>query len=406
MNAKLRQAIGAAVAQADQIERDRIGERIDDYIAQGSISNAEREIFLDAALRDEARVLAILDSKPTAYQRNRERFRPTWAGERFNNLCSEHRNNAIPILREVENRGLGYWNPRNENTIGAAFPPNYLILKAIVQAHNRFPQLKVTTRIANPNPYSPLSSGVFKYNTTLTNGSAVLTNATSFNQGDSVLTGVTVTVQQLTASMHIRNVDLNDGARMDDLAEAQLINLADKVTQNVVSNITAANFPILTPVIRAQNNFSYGDSQTAWTAIKKANSKQLLIDGNALANLINVPSLFQPTEEVEGASWRNLLGFQRVCLNSQWSTAGANIYGFACDRTAIGTISGMPLPKAGDVGILHCAMGILPDCELSVASFGWFDLPTRTYWASYDLAFGSGVIDDNVGCVIASGTPT
>ncbi len=387
------------------MQYDRIGERIDGYIAQGKLTELERDIYIRAAMSDESRIFAILDSKPTYYQKMKGRWRPSsFAGERFQNFHETHRDNPAKALGEFSRLGFRHFNPRNENSIASALIANFLIMGAVTQAHQRFAPVKVATRLANPDPFKPLASGVLKLNTTLTNGSTVLSNATNFQQGDSTLTAVTVNVQQLTASFHVRNTDLNDGIRMEDLAEAQLANLGDKVTQVLVSNITAANFPILTPVIRSQAAFGYGDVQQLWGEVKKGSRKQLLIDGTALGNVTNVPSLCQPVPEIPGISWRNLLGWDRVCLNSEWTGAGNTIYGFACAPTALATISGMPLPETG--GIIARAEGVIPDLELSVAAFSWFDLPTRSYWSSYDIVFGAAVLDDSIGAVISSSTPT
>jgi hypothetical protein len=395
--------------QINRIEYDRIGEKMDRYIAQGKLTNLERDVFIRAAMSgDESRIFAILDAKPAYYQKTRARFRPSaYAGERFQNLYNECQDPAR-VHDEISRLGFQHFNPRNENTIASALITNFLITGATTQAHDRFAPLKIATRLANPDPYKPLASGVLKLNTTTTNGSTVQSNATNFESGDSTLSAVTVSVAHLSASFHVRNTDLNDGIRMEDLAEAQLANLGDQVTRNFVSNITAANFPIQTPVIRTQSTFGYGETQQLWGQIKKGSRKQLLIDGTALANVTNVPSLCQPVPEIPGISWRNLLGWDRVCLNSEWTGAGNTIYGFACAPTALAIISGMPLPDSPDMpgGILARAEGVIPDLELSIAAFSWFNLSTRTYWSSYDIAFGSGVLDDTIGVVISSSTPT
>src|ERR1700739_3378068 len=132
--------------QIDQIQYDRIGERIDDYITQGKLTQLERDIFISAAMRDESRIFAILDGKPSYYQKLKARWRPTFAGEKFQNLVNACPNNPAKLHDEMVSLGIRHFaTPRNENTITSALTANFLISGVVTQAHQRFAPLKVAT---------------------------------------------------------------------------------------------------------------------------------------------------------------------------------------------------------------------------------------------------------------------
>jgi hypothetical protein len=184
--------------------------------------------------------------------------------------------------------------------------------------------------------------------------------------------------------------------------------LGSKISKVLAANITAANFSTLTPLIRSAGAFSFSDTQTVWGNLKKANRKNMMLDGPYLARLINQPGLFQATPVVPGASWKDVIGFDYIALHTEWSAAGNNIIGFACDPQALGVIAGLPLIDSPAIpgGILSQATGMLPGVELAIAAYAWFNTSTRVYWGSYDMMFGANALDTTVGNVIASGTPS
>ena len=257
-------------------------------------------------------------------------------------------------------------------------------------------------------PYKPLASGILKYNTTVQDGSTSQTNATNFESGDSTLTPVTVTVAQYTESFHVTNGQLNSGLRMEDLVTAKMASLGSKISKVLAANITAANFATLSPVISATNAFGFSDMATAWGLLKKANRKNIMLDGPYLSKIINSPTFLQVVPVVPGAGWENVIGWDYVALHTEWSAAGNNILGFAADPQAIGVIAGLPLIDSPAIpgGILAQATGMIPGVELPIAAYAWFNTSTRTYWASFDMMFGANALDTTIGVVIATGTPS
>jgi hypothetical protein len=344
--------------------------------------------------------------------------------QKLRNVFSRHDGDNAKILSEVKKNynellsdahvadgrnpdGSMRSGVRAENTFISTFTTSFLILGATTKASPKFASAKMFSRDTSVDPYKPLASGILKYNTTAQDGSTSQTNATNFESGDSTLTPVTVTVAQYTESFHVTNGQLNSGMRMQDLVDAKMASLGSKISQVIGANITAANFATLAPVISATNAFGFSDMATAWATLKKANRKNIMLDGLYLSKINNSPTFLQVVPVVPGAGWENVIGWDYVALHTEWSQAGANILGFACDPQALGVIAGLPLiDSPGTNGILSEARGMLVGVELPIAAYAWFNTATRTYWASLDMMFGANALDTSIGCVIATGQPT
>jgi hypothetical protein len=91
-----------------------------------------------------------------------------------------------------------------------------------------------------------------------------------------------------------------------------------------------------------------------------------------------------------------------VWLNTDWTGAGSNTTGFACNPQAIACGSGLPLtPPEGATGLSENVI-TLPGIGLSVANYTWFSLAYRNIWTSWDVMFGASVADTTAGVVIKS----
>jgi hypothetical protein len=257
------------------------------------------------------------------------------------------------------------------------------------------------------DPYKPLASGVMKFNTTVQDGSTTLTNATNFEQGDSEVDPVTVAVAQYTEPFHITNGHFNSGFRMEDLLDAKLASLGSKISQVIGNYLKTANFATLAPIISAPGAFGFSDMAIAWGELKKATTKNIMLDGEYLARIINNPAFLQAVPVIPGAGWKNVIGWDYVALHTEYSAAGANVRGFAGDKQALGIITGLPLVDSPSIpgGILAQATGMLPGVNVAIAVYAWFNTSTRTYWGSFDLMFGANVLDGTAGALIASGNP-
>ena len=421
----------ALLLQVEAMNKARIKDKLTKFVDDGKITNEEVVIYLDAALKNEDATFKILNEKkavqiggdPVSANINMtdpvEPFgiagKPT---EKLRNLFQTHagdREKVYAALKKDWNHMLAdaqmadrRSGVRNENSFASSLTTNFLILGATVQASPRFASVKMFARDVSVDPYKPLATGQMKFNTTVQDGSTTQTNATNFESGDSTVTNVAIAVSQYTESFHLRNTDLNSGIRMEDLIKAKLNSLGSKISKVLATNITAANYSTLSPIISTAAAFNFGNLQTLWGQLKKANSKHVMLDGPYLAKLINQPTLFQEAAVVPGAGWKNLIGIDYLALHTEWSAAGNNIIGFGCDPQALGVIAGLPLVDSPAIpgGILAQATGMIPGVDLPIAVYSWFNTSTRTYWASFDMMFGANVLDTTIGCVIASGTPS
>lgn len=427
-----------AQAAFNKLQTDRVRDKVTTYVDAGKITKAEIAIYVTAAMADEIGTFKILDEKQvvtiggehagSGIELGRETEAPSCLvgrsvhlTEAVKNMAAEFKSEPNLAVRKqkVYDALKANWEylqtdarrrdaVKNENTFSSSLTTNFLILGATVQLSPKFAAIPMFSRDTSVDPYKPLATGQLKFNTTAQDGSTTQTNATNFESGDSTVTNVAVTVAQYTEAFHLTNSQLNSGLRMEDLVISKMASLGSKISKVFAANITAANFSTLTPIINSSTAFGFRDTQVAWGALKKAVRKHLMLDGPYLANLINVPTLFQPTPVVPGASWKNLIGWDYVALHTEWSAAGANIFGFGGDPQALGVIAGLPLIDSPAIpgGILAQATGMLPGVDLPIAVYAWFNTATRTYWASYDMMFGANALDTTAGIVFASGQPT
>jgi hypothetical protein len=415
-------------ARMAKIETNRLNDLLENYVAENKITKAEIPIYLTALRTDETGTKAILDAKEAmpiggapagilieAGNRNEH---PVLAGQptsKLINLAEACGNDRKKVYDAMKTEWTGLVadaqksdKVKNANTFSTSLTTNFLILGATTQASPKFASVRMFSRDTTVDPYKPLATGQMKYNTTAQDGSTTLTNASNFESGDSTVTNVAITVSQYTEAFHITNSDLNSGIRMEDLVVAKMGSLGTKISNVLAANITAANFNTLSPIIRSTGSFGFGDMATAWGLLQKANRKNIMLNGTYLSNIINTPVFLQTVPVVPGAGWKDVIGWDYVALHTAWTSAGANILGFACDPQAIGVIAGLPLIDSPAIpgGILAQGQGMLVGVDLAIAVYAWFNTSTRTYWASYDLMFGANALDTTVGLVIATGTPT
>jgi ATP-dependent Clp protease, protease subunit len=417
-----------AKAEIAALKKSRIQDRVSAYVDSTAITKDELKIFVNAALEDEEGTFKILDEKKSAriggeaagagIEAGREvaepnglQGRPT---EKLRNLFAKHNGDKAKIFAEFRDN-FSYLaadaqrmdRVKNENTFSATITTNFLILGATTKLSPKFASVNLFARDASVDPYKPLASGVMKFNSTVQDGSTTLTNATNFESGDSTIDPVTVTVAQYTEAFHVTNGHFNSGFRMEDLVDAKLASLGSKISQVIGNYLKIANYVTLAPVISVPGAFGFGNMATAWGELKKANRKNIMLDGVYLARIINNPAFLQATPVIPGAGWKNVIGWDNVALHTEFSAAGANVRGFFGDETALGIIAGLPLVDSPAIpgGILAQATGMLPGVNLGIAVYAWFNTATRTYWASFDLMFGANVLDGTAGGLIASGNP-
>lgn len=312
---------------------------------------------------------------------------------------AEFTENYTQIMADATRRDNG--RVFASNSFSSNVTTNFLIANAITKLVPKLGMAKVVARDNTVDPFKPRASGIQKFNSTTTDGSTVLTNATDFEQTTNTVDGIQIDVNQLTMPFGISNTELNQGFRMADLAYQNMMNLGQKIVQTITTPITTANFA--TAVTSAQAAFSWSDMATLRAALKNANVKNLAIDGAYLAQITNTPGFFQQVPTEQGGGYKTF-GWDYIAENNQWSGAGSNIVGFACDPQAIGMIAGLPLVMPNDIpgGILSVATTMLPGVDLPIAAYMWFSTKTRTYWCSFDIMLGAAKVDATAGFLVKS----
>jgi ATP-dependent Clp protease protease subunit len=300
--------------------------------------------------------------------------------------------------------------PVAANTYSASLVTNFLIMGCITKLGPKFAPLAAFSRDNTVDPFKPLATGQMKFNTTAQDGSTTQTAGAGTNfesNGDSTVTNVAITTAHYFENMHVSDNELNSGLRMEDLTQAKIGSMSSKIMQVVGAIITAANFTA-TPVIKDPTSFSWADMRVLWGQLKKAGIRNVILDGEYLAPLQNIPTFLQTVPEFPGAGWRNINNWDFIGLCTEWSQSGANIRGFACDPQAIGIITGVPLnPPQGIPGnTLMTTYVTLSGLNVTIAVNVWFSLATRQLYASLDIIMGAAALDTTAGVVIASGTPT
>lgn len=418
-------------ARLDDERRARITSEVNRR-AENKITNDKLQWWVDMAVKDESGTLAQIDALPVA-RIGSDPLNPQsievsdnpkmrgWGAKptpKIENIFKQHEGNKEKIYAEVrDNYDLIMTEAQRKdvasgvrpgvmmaNTYSATLTTNFLILGAVTKLSPRFAPIKLFARDNSVDPYKPRASGVMKFTSSVQDGSDVLTNATNFNQSNNEIDPVTIPVNQYTAPGSVTNNDLNSGIRMEDIVIAKMNTLGSKIMQVAATNITAANFPA-TPLITSTAAFGFGNTQTLWGQLKKANIRNLILDGEYVANLTNVPTFFQVAlrGDMPGL-WTNVFGWDNMALNTEWSTADANVRGFACDPQAIGCIMGLPLIDNSGIpgGILSVSTGTVPGLNMPLAAYMWFDLPSRTYYISFDSMFGANLLDPTAGIIIRS----
>lgn len=293
-------------------------------------------------------------------------------------------------------------DPMMSNTYSGTLVTSFLIDGSVTDLQNRWAMLNSFSRDYDPDPYKPLATGVLKH---VTVGATAQTNATNFESGDSTVAPVSVTTAQKTVSFNVSNSDLNSGLRMENLVTINAAVFANTVIETVTAPITVANFGAAA-VASAAAAFSFSDLATLQGALKKSPIKNLILDGTFIARIANTPGFFQTTGVVGGGSgaWK-AFGWDMITQNTDWTgtVAGDKVQGFACNPQAIIVLAGRPLTPANiPGGILSEETFVVPEVNVTVTLYKWFNPSTRIFWCSYDIVVGAAAVDKTAGFIVAS----
>lgn len=291
---------------------------------------------------------------------------------------------------------------QNGNTYSATLVTAFLGDGATTILQKKLASLAAFSKNWSTDRYKPLATGQLKK---VTVGSTTQTNATNFESGDSTVTNVQCTVAQYTQSFQVSNADVNSGLRMQDLVKINSSAFGNKLMQVATAPITEANFANYNSgsYIAAPAAFGWSDMALIWGALKNANERQAVLDGEYIGMLNNQPTFFQNTG-IGGSAAMNF-GWDGISLNTEWTGAGTGVRGFACDPQALGTVIGLPLTPTAvgsniPGGTLSEATFQVPGLNITVALYVWFSLSSRTLWSSYDIILGAAALDTTAGVII------
>jgi len=228
-------------------------------------------------------------------------------------------------------------------------------------------------------------------------GATVQTNPTNWESGDSNISNVNVLVSQYSVSFQLTPRELNNGFRLNQLVDINLQNFGNKLIDVAFTPFTTTNFSNITV---AQSSLVGANLQTAWAGIAKVPVKNLILDGTAYSKLL-------PTSLTTEIGPRpGLAGFDGIYLNTRWTGAGTNIYGFAGGAGAVAMVSGLPETNSDGMDGLEQSVvsvqlggrGTLGQGPtgpvLPVLTSTWLSMATRTRWVSFDVMLGASATGD------------
>lgn len=333
--------------------------------------------------------------------------------------------------------------PVGNNTYSSTLITDFLVDTAVTILVARFAPLRAFMIQFQPQRMREYATADIKFVTT--GGSTLRGTKTNtivqqggFEQGDANIVPITVPVTHYVKSFNVSQEDLMFGLHIENLMQMNLLQFSKDVTIDALSPIAAGATSTQIPgPLNSSGNvvaFSAGtahvnsgtfgwnlgsvtdghDLANFWKYLKNSPEKNLILDGNFFGRLTNSPGYFQAPDYDEdggGGSLSNSMnfGWDRIVENTAWPTvtdAASNaIGGFACNRTAIGGVVGLPsnVPNIPG-GTLTETIVQVPGLDISVSFFLWFNLQNRKYWNSFELMGGWAGMDASAGAVIFNGS--
>ncbi len=423
--------IKALRKQLDDERRVRVKAEVERR-GENKIENKDLDWWVELAMKDEATVFDKISRLPVnlpggppiggfvsiVENRLEEIKKERNPAKRFATLSAEYDGLMADALLRDSRRGMAApmqvgpgqpsrLYPVNANSYSATLVTQFLLDGAVTKLQNLWAPLRIFSRDYSQDRYKPRASAQLKFVTT---GGTTQKNATNFEtSNDATVVPKQIDVDQYTTGLHVTNDELNSGLRMENLIEIKTAECADNILKVAFAPLALAAFTTHAAIIRAPSAFAYSDMATAWGALKKSSIKFAVLDGEYMARIINQPVFYQVTgtESGEMDGWKRF-GWDGVFLNTNWTGthAGAddqNIRGLFCNPQVMGAIAGLPLtPPSVPGNTLQESTIVVPGVNISIAAYSWFSLSTRTMCMSYDLMFGSTLLDESAGQLLTS----
>lgn len=420
----------AVKAQLEAEKKIRVTDKVT-RLAENKIANDKLDWWIALAMKDEAGTYAQIEGLPTnrpggepiggtlttvenkLEEIKKERvaskrfrmLRDQWDGIMSDALIRDQRMGLATSMQSPRGGGQRLY-PVNSNTYSASLVTQFLLDGAVTKLQNLWAPLKVFSRDYSSDRYKPRATAQLKFVTTQ---GTTQKNASSFESGDATVTNTQIAVDQYTTAFHVTNDELNSGLRMENLVDIKTAECADNILKVAFSPLATGSFTTNAALVRASTAFTFSDMATAWGQLKKSPIKFAVLDGEYMARIINSPVFYQATGTDSGEldGWKRF-GWDGVWTNTNWSGthAGANdqnIRGLFCNPQVMGAVAGLPLtPPTIPGNTLQESTITVPEVDISIAAYSWFSLSTRTFWMSYDLMFGSSLLDESAGVLLTS----
>jgi hypothetical protein len=224
-----------------------------------------------------------------------------------------------------------------------------------------------------------------------TSTSAVQTNPTNFETGDTTVADAQIAPVHYSKSFHLTQAELNSGHKLAHQLKINLHTLANALQDDVMGNITAANFAN-TPVVAATaGDFDTDDAKLLWAGVSDGDEKNMILQGDYYSQLLPVNRESFPGQ---GGNFDGAYGFDKIRYSNRFDSAEAGVVGFSVDPQALAIGGRVPATSAALANLMVNQQVIeIPGLGLSVQFNMWASTSTRSLWASYDLCFGSVVTD-------------
>lgn len=246
----------------------------------------------------------------------------------------------------------------------------------------------------------------FRYATT---GPTAQTNPTNWESGDSIQDNVNLKVDHYSVSWHLDPDAIEKGFVLDQLVAKAYQSFGNKLIDVAFAPLTSSGTTNFSNVVGAQAALNPANLKTVWAAIAQAPTKNLILDSTALANIMPSDRFGFDLGGAKTGQGQPGYGYDGIWLNTRWSGAGANVYGFAGHPGALGIISGIPIVEdevKADLNMTTLTVplagggsmgqgGMAP--TMTVLASTWVTRATRLRWASLDVMLGAAKLD-NTAC--------
>ena len=268
------------------------------------------------------------------------------------------------------------------NSFSAALVTDVVEDTAVTVLQNKLASLKAFSRDFSTDVVKPKATIQVPL---VTAGAVAIVDPANYESGDTTIGNVPVMPHRIAVPFGITADQLQQGFRLKNLVQIQLVILANAIMDATMTPVTAANYGAATVAGVAAANFGPDDLAVLFGAAKNFNSKNLVLDGSYLAQFIPTDKLKFKLGE-DGA-----FGFDLIAENNRFTAADAKVQGFVADPQALAIGSGLPV--LDDAVAKHMVINEIITLDalggLSVQFTVWGSPSTRNVWGCFELMYGA-----------------